>query len=173
MSPVLVVLRGNSASGKSAVAAQIRSRYGHGLAIVSQDNLRRTVLREHDVPGGANIELISLVARHALDAGFHTIVEGILCRSHYEQMLLDLRSAHHDASYWYYFDVPFEETLRRHATKPQATDYGEAEMRTWWQRADLLPGAVESIIPASSSLDDTVTRIMRETGLTARAETAG
>ena len=59
----LVVIRGNSASGKSAVAGKIRARYGRGLAIVGQDNLRRVVLREHDIPGGTNIGLIDLVAR--------------------------------------------------------------------------------------------------------------
>lgn len=41
----LVVVRGNSASGKSSVAAGIRTRFGRGLALVAQDNLRRTVLR--------------------------------------------------------------------------------------------------------------------------------
>jgi cytidylate kinase len=30
----LIVIRGNSASGKSAVAAEIRRRHGRGLAIV-------------------------------------------------------------------------------------------------------------------------------------------
>lgn len=54
----LVVLRGNSASGKSTVAAEIRNRFGRGLALVGQDNLRRTVLRERDVAGGANTGLI-------------------------------------------------------------------------------------------------------------------
>jgi hypothetical protein len=73
----LVVIRGNSASGKSAVAAEIRRRHGRGLAIVGQDNLRRQVLRERDVPRGANIGLIDLTARFALDRGFHVIVEGI------------------------------------------------------------------------------------------------
>ena len=74
----LIVIRGNSASGKSAVAAEIRRRHGRGLAIVGQDTLRRQVLRERDVPGGANIDLIDLTARFALDRGFHVIVEGIL-----------------------------------------------------------------------------------------------
>lgn len=46
----LVVVRGNSASGKSSVAAGIRDRFGRGLALVGQDNLRRIVLRERDVP---------------------------------------------------------------------------------------------------------------------------
>lgn len=32
--PCLIVLRGNSASGKSTVAAQIRARYGRGIVIV-------------------------------------------------------------------------------------------------------------------------------------------
>ena len=49
----LIVLRGNSASGKTSVATGIRNRHGRGIAIVSQDNLRRTVLRERDTPDGA------------------------------------------------------------------------------------------------------------------------
>jgi uridine kinase len=52
-STTLIVLRGNSASGKGTVASALRDRYGRGIAIVAQDNLRRTVLRERDVPGGA------------------------------------------------------------------------------------------------------------------------
>jgi chloramphenicol 3-O-phosphotransferase len=67
----LIVLRGNSASRKSSVAAGIRDRFGRGLALVGQDNLRRVVLRERDRPGAANIGLIDTVARHALDAGYH------------------------------------------------------------------------------------------------------
>ena len=39
----LIVLRGNSGSGKSSVAAGVRARYGRGIALVGQDNLRRFV----------------------------------------------------------------------------------------------------------------------------------
>jgi uridine kinase len=45
----LIMIRGNSASGKSAVAAELRRRHGRGLAIVGQDDLRRPVLSERDV----------------------------------------------------------------------------------------------------------------------------
>lgn len=70
------MIRGNSASGKSAVAAAVRDRHGkRDLAIVGQDNLRRVVLREHDVPGGANIGLIDQTARFALSRGYHTLGE--------------------------------------------------------------------------------------------------
>lgn len=40
----LIVVRGNSASGKSSVAAGLREGFGRNLAIVSQNNLRRIVL---------------------------------------------------------------------------------------------------------------------------------
>lgn len=161
----LIVIRGNSASGKSAVAAEIRRRHGRGLAIVGQDNLRRQVLRERDVPGGANIGLIDLTARFALDRGFHVIVEGILHADHYGPMLTALIADHAELARAYYLDVPWAETLRRHATKPQAAEYGEREMRGWFRERDLLPDGLERVIPAGSSLDGTARRMMAESGL--------
>jgi hypothetical protein len=161
----LIVIRGNSASGKSAVAAEIRRRHGHGLAIVGQDNLRRQVLRERDVPGGANIDLIDLTARFALDRGFHVIVEGIFYGDHYGEMLTALIADRVGSARAYYLDVPWTETLRRHATKPQSAEYGESEMRGWYREGDLLPGGIEQMIPAASSLDATVRQMMTESGL--------
>ena len=116
----LIVLRGNSGSGKSSIAAEIRARHGRGIALVSQDNLRRVVLRERDTADGANIGLIDMVARYALDRGLHVIIDGILYEAHYGAMLRALRADHRGLSRFYYLDVPFEETMRRHATRPQA-----------------------------------------------------
>ncbi|WP_443080648.1 hypothetical protein [Streptomyces sp. PTD5-9] len=39
----LIMIRGNSASGKSSVAAGPREKFGRDLAIVGQDDLRRIV----------------------------------------------------------------------------------------------------------------------------------
>ncbi|HEX6452502.1 MAG TPA: AAA family ATPase [Trebonia sp.] len=162
----LIILRGNSASGKSTTAAEIRARHGErNLAIVGQDNLRRDILRERDVPGGANIALVDLVVRFALDHGRHAIVEGIFRTDHYADMLIALRADHRGLTCCYYFDVPFEETLRRHVGKPQAAAYGAAEMSDWYRERDLLPGGIERVIPADSSLADTVRLIMRDAGL--------
>lgn len=162
---VLILLRGNSASGKSSVAAGLRAGFGRGLAVVGQDNLRRTVLRERDLPGAANIGLISTVARYALDCGYHVVVEGILYADHYGEMLTRLRADHRGATYAYYLHVPFEETLVRHAGKAQADEYGEAEMRGWYREMDLLPGRVETVIGPDSTLPHSVGRILRDTGL--------
>ncbi|MFD7994862.1 AAA family ATPase [Streptomyces mexicanus] len=161
----LVVLRGNSASGKSSVAAGLRERFGRGLALVGQDNLRRIVLRERDRPGAANIGLIDLTARYALDAGYHVVVEGILYADHYGDMLARLRADHRGQTHGYYLDVPFEETLARHATKPIADDVDETRLRDWYRPRDLLPGGVETVIGADSALQETIDRIMLDTGL--------
>jgi hypothetical protein len=164
----LIILRGNSASGKSSTAAEIRRRHvRRDLAIVGQDNLRRDVLREHDIPAGTNIGLIDLVARYALSHGFNVIVEGILCADHYAEMLGALIEDHQGPTYCYYFDVPFDETVKRHAAKPQASKYGGAEMRAWYRELDLLPGVTEQVIPAAMTQDETVRRIMADSGLAA------
>lgn len=161
----LVLLRGNSASGKSSVAAGVRERFGRGLALVGQDNLRRVVLRERDRPGAANIGLIDLTARYALDAGYHVVVEGILYADRYGEMLARLRADHRGPTHAYYLHVPFELTLRRHATKPIANEFGEAELRDWYREMDLLPGGAETVIGPDSTLPETVDRIMRDSGL--------
>ncbi|MET7689185.1 AAA family ATPase [Streptomyces sp. NPDC005483] len=161
----LIVLRGNSASGKSSIAEGLRDRFGRGLALVGQDNLRRIVLRERDRPGAANIGLIELTARYALEAGFHVVVEGLLYADHYGEMLARLRADHRGPTHGYYLHVPFEQTLARHATKPIADEVSEPQLRDWYRELDLLPGGVETVIGPDSTLTDTVDRVMRETGL--------
>jgi hypothetical protein len=122
-------------------------------------------LREHDVPGGANIDLIDLTARFALSRGYHTIVEGIFDAEDYGRMLAALISDHAGSAFAYFLDVPFDETLRRHATKSGVLKYGEAEMRRWYRERDLLPGGIEQVIPADSTLEATVSRLMADAGL--------
>ncbi|WP_238864672.1 kinase [Kitasatospora sp. A2-31] len=163
---VLVVVRGPSGAGKSSTAARIRSAYGRGLAIVGQDQLRREVLRERDVVGGANIPLIGLVARHALNSGFHTVVEGILDAGRYGAMLADLVAGHRGRSFLYYLDIGFDETVRRHATRPLSAEVSAEQMAGWYRPLDLLPGGLEHVIGEDSTLDDTVARILADTALT-------
>lgn len=99
------------------------------------------------------------------DAGYHVVLEGILYADRYGQMLQHLRADHRGRTHCYYLDVPFQETLARHATKPIATKVGEPELRSWYRPLDLLPGGIETVVGADSALADTVDRIMRDTGL--------
>jgi len=162
----LIVIRGNSASGKSTIASLIRERYGRGITLVGQDNLRRVILREHDTTGAANIGLIGLTCRYALANGFHVVLEGILAAGRYGEMLAGLRAEYPSRSSWWFLDVGFSETLKRHDTKPQAREYGEAEMRSWWLERDFLPGRFEQVITAGESAEAAATRIMTDARLT-------
>ncbi len=162
----LVVIRGNSGSGKSSVARRLREEHGRRtLAVVDQDTVRRKILREGDEPGGANIDLIALMARFSLDRGFHVVVEGILNAGRYADMLDRLHREHPGPQHWYYLDVPFEETLRRHAGRPLAAEVSAAEMAEWYRERDLLPGGRETVIGADSSLEQTVAQILADTSL--------
>ncbi|MFF4350237.1 hypothetical protein [Streptomyces sp. NPDC001530] len=59
-----------------------------------------------------------------------------------------------------------EETLRRHATKPIADEVSHDELRSWYAERDLLGAPVrEHVVPAHSSLPDTVELILRHSGL--------
>lgn len=147
-----MVLRGNSGSGKSTVARAVRERVER-VALVQQDVVRRQVLRERDVPGGANIGLLDLIVRYALDHGYDVILEGILNASRYGEMLRGLARDHEAA--FFYLDVSFEETTRRHATRPEAAEFAVEDMRRWYRKRDLLGDPVERAIPESSSLQAT------------------
>ncbi|HEY9476405.1 MAG TPA: kinase [Mycobacteriales bacterium] len=168
----LVVIRGNSGSGKSSVARALQLRYGRGCALVEQDYLRRTVLRERDIAGGLAPELIAQTVRFALDHHYHTVLEGILLSGRYSTMLASLHRSHRGQTFFYYLDVSLEETVRRHATRPQATEFSPDDMRGWYERRDLLGFDGEHVIPETSSLEETVTYIAETSGFTLRSVAA-
>jgi predicted kinase len=149
-STVLVVLRGNSGSGKSFIARMLRDR--REVAVVSQDVLRRKVLGVEDGRGNPAVGLIDLVARFALDHGKHVVLEGILRSDIYGPMLQTLAADHLGTTGFFRFDVPFEETVRRHNSRGRV-DFGERELRQWWRDRDILPSCEEQVITADLDPD--------------------
>ena len=143
----------------------VRERYGRGVAIIPQDVVRRELLWEKDNPHIVSIGMIGTMARFALDSGMHVIVEGILSQQSYGEMLATLARDHVGRTSAFYFDIPFEETVTRHATKPVATEYGEDLMRSWYRPLDLVPELAEHRIDARSTLEESVALIGAMSGL--------
>jgi predicted kinase len=164
-SRAVVAIRGNSGSGKSTVARLLRSRVQHRMALVEQDYLRRVVLKQKGNDGAAAKELIRLTVLLALDHDYDVVLDGILDMVNYGDLLRELAGRDSCVLHLYWFDVPFEETLRRHGMKPNADAFGETEMREWWRDQDLSGLAGEQLIPAHLSADEAVDRILRDTGL--------
>lgn len=162
----LIFLRGNSGSGKSTVAKSLReqSKSGRKIAIVEQDYLRRLVLKEKERDNGDNIGLIRQTVEYALANDYDVILEGILYGPRYGLMIKSLIKKA-DQHWLYYFDVSFKETLKRHNTKHNAHEFGEKEMREWYNENDRLGFENEITIPESHNLDDAVKQILSETKL--------
>lgn len=160
--PSLVVLRGPSGSGKSTTAMALRRAAGRGVAVVGQDVIRRDLLRERDRPGAANIDLIALNVNFCLGRGYDVILEGILPAVRYGSMIRGLISDHPGPSFVYLYAIPFPETLRRHATKPNADEFGPNEMAAWYQEQDVLGVPGEQLIGPDESQAETVTRIVTD-----------
>lgn len=162
---VLICIRGNSGSGKSSIARELRRRHGRGCALVEQDYLRRILLRERDQPGGVAPALIEQTVRFALDHGYHVILEGILHTARHRHVLASLRAGHRGRTLFVYLDVSLEETLRRHATRPQAAQFTADDMRGWYAHRDILGYDDELILPETTVLDDAATLVAAAVGL--------
>lgn len=161
----LIVIRGNSGSGKSTVANALQDTYGRGLALVSQDLLRRVVLRERDTPDAVNIGLIDQVVRYSLAHGYHVVLDGILAARRYEPMLAGITRQHAGLSYFYYLDCSLAETLRRHETRPMRAEVSPAMLRDWYRHRDLLTTVAERVIPQTSTPDQTTATILADSAL--------
>ena len=160
----LVILRGNSGSGKSSIAKKLREESSRKIALIEQDYLRRTVLKEKEKTDGDNIDLIYQTVIFSLEHKYDVILEGILNFKRYGKMLQALIHQCPD-HYVYWFDITFEETLKRHVTKGNAHEFGEMEMRKWYNQDDRTRFLNEKIIPESSSFNETVKYIQKESHL--------
>lgn len=159
----LVVLRGNSGSGKSTVAQGLRDASSDTVVWIEQDYVRRTVLAE---TGGeqqpSTAVMIETMARCALDAGYLVVIDGILDAKRYGAMLQRLHETHPGRAAYYYFSIPFDETVRRHATRPLADVVSAEEMRGWYRHDDGLGFVDEQVVDTDATAQDTVERIIED-----------
>lgn len=164
MSHRLIIMRGNSGSGKTTTAYQLREALitKQKTALIEQDHVRRIMLKEKDVKNGDNIDLIRHIVLFSFDRGYDVILEGILSREKYGDMLHELMMCA-KRSFVYYFDIPFAETVRRHQKKIAMHEFGEAEMRMWYLEKDLLGVENEKIISQDASQQKVIARIVQDT----------
>ncbi|HCL00982.1 MAG TPA: uridine kinase [Lachnoclostridium phytofermentans] len=155
----LIILRGNSGSGKSTTAKALQKKFGYGTMLISQDVIRRELLYVKDGIDTKAIPLLIDLAAYGRKNCEVVIIEGILNATWYQGLFTTLLSEYDNNIYAYYFDLPFEETLIRHMKKPNCNDFGEAEMRKWWMEKDYIGIIKEKIIRKELSLDEIVSMI--------------
>lgn len=124
--------------------------------LISQDVIRRDVLKVKD---GKNTPALPLMKELLIYGHNHSnivILEGIMYADWYKP-LFDLSVQLYGSEiYAYYFDLPFEETLKRHQTKPNCHEFGEEAMRGWWREKDFSDVLNEVSITSERNIDDIV-----------------
>ena len=158
----LIILRGNSGSGKTTTGKALQRKFGHGTMLISQDVVRREMLFVKDGPNPEASQLLLELALYGKSNCNIVILEGILNSKWYKNLFKNLLDEFSDHIFAYYFEIPFEETLNRHQQKPNAHEFGEKEMRKWWNEKDLLEIIPEVLLYKELSLNEIVDIIYQD-----------
>lgn len=156
----LIILRGNSGSGKTTIAKELQSKFGRNTMLISQDVIRRDILKVKD---GENTQALPLMKELLTYGSNHSdivILEGIMYADWYRPLFEWAIQLYGTGVYAYYFDLPFEETIKRHQTKPNCHEFGEEAMRGWWREKDFSDVLNEVRITSEQSIESIVTDIV-------------
>jgi len=156
MKSTLIIIRGNSGSGKTVLAQRLQNHFGtDNCLLLQQDVLRRNILHTNDHAGNPAIDLISDLAEFGQKHYPITILEGILRKDVYGDMLTELCKTFFPNILIYYLDIPFEVTLRNNNQKE--TPFSTTQLRNWWRERDYLPNDTKfSDIGTSAMLEQII-----------------
>ena len=160
----LVVLRGDSGSGKTTTATALRPLLRGKTAVIHQDHFRRTLLAggEKASRSADAAALIDTVARQSLDLGYDVILDGILNLRDYAGRLEQLWRDHRGVTRIYQFDVGFDETVRRHETRELRDAFSPEQMRAWHDGWQPLEFVEEGRIGPAETLPEILARIVAD-----------
>ena len=159
----LILLRGNSGSGKTTVAKILQEKFGSNTMLISHDMVRKQILHVWSREGVEKSQPLMIeLMKYGKRNSEITIMEGILPSKDYAQLFEAAVEEYGSNIYSYYWDIPFEETVRRHSTKPNRNDFGEDDMRRWWKEKDYLDMIPQTMIDKDMSVEEAVELIHRD-----------
>ena len=153
----LVILRGNSGSGKTIVAKKLQEKFGPNTMRLSHDMIRMEVLHVWGDEGIAKSEPLMInLLKYGRKNSEITILEGILPANEYHRLFESAIEESGQTIFAYYYHLPFKETLLRHNQNPNRNDFSEADMKRWWREKDFINFIPETILTKELRLEDTV-----------------
>lgn len=159
----LIILRGNSASGKTTAAIQLQHHFPKGKVMrISQDDIRINILNVKDRIGQPTADLIKQLAEFGKDRFDIVVIEGILGSEIYQEMFEELYQLFEGNVLLYYYNIPFEETLKRHSQRGKASDFGAERMKKWWLDHDYLGLPNERSFTSELSQADILAIILKD-----------
>ena len=110
--PKLIILRGNSGSGKTTVAKALQEKFGPNTMLLSHDMVRMQILHVWSREGvEKSLPLMIQLLRYGRRHSEATILEGILPTADYLPLFEAAVEEYGPHIFAYYYDLPFEETL--------------------------------------------------------------
>ena len=165
--PKLIMLRGPAGAGKSTTAKILLENASKKTCLIEQDYYR-FIFRPYENGSKANAEPIhNMILQNvliALNEGYNVILEGIFSTKSYKKIVDEILEVHPAENYFFYFDISLDETLRRHAQRPSKNTppFTLGEMKSWYPSEYVAIHPNEVRILESSSLEDTIALISRE-----------
>ena len=155
----LILIRGNSGSGKTSVAAALQKKLGRNTLLISQDVIRREMLWVSDGQNTQCLPLLQTLLEYGARNCSYVILEGILNATWYRPLFETAQALFGPDIFAYYYDLPFEETLTRHSTRDKSAEFGEEAMRRWWSEKDYISFLPEKVLTRELSLEAAVALI--------------
>lgn len=161
----LILLRGNSGSGKTTLAKLLQEKLGPNTMRISSDMVRMEILHTWGREGIEKSEaLMTELLRYGKRHSVVTVLEGILPSEAYQKLFETAIAEFGGNIFAYYYDLPFAESLRRHETKPNRDEFGEADMRRWWVEKDYLQEIRETVFGPELTQQEALERVLRDLG---------
>ncbi len=157
-----IFLRGPSGSGKSTTAEYIIKHSTRNIFVVEQDYFQNHVTRNGSSRALRKKMMINTCLM-AFENDHDVILEGILSVDNYSDMFEEIIRNHPKENYSFYYDIPFDETVRRHATRYKAAHFGQDEMKEWYHFASPMGHSDETVISQAMSIDEIIKMIDNKT----------
>lgn len=163
--PKLIVLRGPSGAGKSTVAKFLHERVTNKTALVEQDYYRYVMFNNLDSDLEAPRYVMFAGIQAALNHGYDVIVEGFMGMGKYKPYFDALLAQHPTENHFFYFDIAFEESVRRHKTRLKSEGLNESKMHELYLRSSPSGYLNEQIIGENASKEYACSLIAKTSNL--------
>lgn len=164
--PKLIIIRGNSGSGKTTVARELQRKFGYDTMLISQDIIRREILHTNDGKNTLALPLLKQMLEYGYNNCKIVILEGILrCNWYFDLFELAIQ-LYGNNIFAYYYDISFEETVERYKTKSAEIQnrFNENDMRRWYVEKDYISFINEKALKENLSVEDAVRLISKDIG---------
>ncbi len=151
--PIIIILRGNSGSGKTTIGRILQQYYGYNTMLICQDIIRRQLLRVKDGKDCPAIDLLINLVEYGYKHNKVVILEGILRNEWYTPLFEKIVELYQNNIYAYYFELSFEETVRRHALRSQHNEFGRKELQKWFKPHNYIYSIEEKLIYDDENID--------------------